>query len=115
MRKGWNLCEPHSLGGTFKRRPSPRRATSQDCNSTDTLLYLWHGEHEHYTGGEMSEFVVYLQPDEEGGYVISAPEFPGCVTQGETREEALEMIRDAIQGYLESLRAHGDPIPPRLR
>lgn len=62
----------------------------------------------------MSKFVVYLQPAEEGGYVVSAPELPGCVTQGETRDEALEMIKDAIQGYLESLKAHGDAVPPRL-
>lgn len=62
----------------------------------------------------MAKFVVYLQPAEEGGYVVSAPELPGCVTQGETRQEALAMIKDAIDGYLESLRLHGDPIPPRL-
>jgi len=62
----------------------------------------------------MAKFVVYLQPAEEGGYIVSAPELPGCATQGETGDEALEMIKDAIQGYLDSLKAHGDPIPPRL-
>jgi len=36
---------------------------------------------------------------------------PGCVSQGETREEALAMIREAIEGYLESLEARGDPVP----
>lgn len=62
----------------------------------------------------MAKFIVYLQPAEEGGYIVSAPELPGCVTQGETREEALEMIKDAIVGYVESLKAHGDRVPPRL-
>ena len=41
-----------------------------------------------------------------------SPALPGCVTQGETKEEALEMIKDAIAGYLESLKKHGDPLPP---
>ena len=62
----------------------------------------------------MGKYLVYLQPAEEGGYIVSCPALPGCVTQGETVEEALEMIRDAIEGYIESLRAHGEPVPPGL-
>ena len=62
----------------------------------------------------MAKFVVYLEPAEEGGYIVSCPQLPGCVTQGETVEEALEMIKDAIQGYIASLQKHGDPIPPSL-
>ena len=57
------------------------------------------------------EFEVVVQPDEEGGYSVFVPSLPGCVSQGETREEALTMIRQAIEGYLESLEAHGDPLP----
>ncbi|MCS6918988.1 MAG: type II toxin-antitoxin system HicB family antitoxin [Fimbriimonadales bacterium] len=56
-------------------------------------------------------FLVYLEPDEDGGYVVSVPSLPGCVSQGETVEEALEMIRDAIAGYIATLKAHGQPIP----
>jgi predicted RNase H-like HicB family nuclease len=63
---------------------------------------------------EMSKYLVYLQPAEEGGYIVSCPALPGCVTQGETEEEALEMIRDAIEGYIESLHAHGEPVPVGL-
>jgi predicted RNase H-like HicB family nuclease len=62
----------------------------------------------------MAKFVVYLEPAEEGGYVVSCPQLPGCVTQGETAKEALEMIKDAIQGYIASLQKHGEPIPPSL-
>ena len=62
----------------------------------------------------MAKYLVYLQPAEEGGYVVSCPALPGCVTQGETVEEALEMVRDAIEGYIESLRKHGEPVPPGL-
>jgi antitoxin HicB len=42
------------------------------------------------------------------------PALPGCVTQGDTREEALANIREAIAGYLESLREHQEPIPPSI-
>ena len=62
----------------------------------------------------MAKYLVYLQPAEEGGYVVSCPALPGYVTQGETAEEALEMIRDAIKGYVQSLRKHGEPVPPGL-
>lgn len=56
-------------------------------------------------------FVVYLEPAEEGGFVATVPALPGCVTQGETREEALAMPRDTIKGYLASLLRHGEPLP----
>ncbi len=59
----------------------------------------------------MARFYVYLEPAEEGGYIVSAPALPGCVTQGETKEEALAMIKDAICGYVASLRKHGEPLP----
>lgn len=57
------------------------------------------------------EFEVVLQPEAEGAYSVSVPALPGCQTQGGTREEALAMVREAIEAYLESLIAHGDPIP----
>jgi len=57
------------------------------------------------------DYTVYLQKAEEGGYIVSAPALPGCVTQGETRQEALEMIRDAIEGYIASLKKHGETVP----
>jgi predicted RNase H-like HicB family nuclease len=62
----------------------------------------------------MAKFLVYLESAEEGGYIISCPQLPGCVTQGETVEEALEMIKDAILGYIASLQKHGEPTPPGL-
>lgn len=60
----------------------------------------------------MSAFTVILDPDEEeGGYTVTVPALPGCITQGETFDEALAMARDAIAGYLESMTAHGESIP----
>ena len=62
----------------------------------------------------MAKFLVYLEAAEDGGYIVSCPHLPGCVTQGETIDEALAMIKDAIQGYITSLQKHGEPIPPGL-
>ena len=62
----------------------------------------------------MAKYVVYLEPAEEGGYIVSCPALPGCVTQGETKQEALDMIKDAIEGYIASLRKHGEPVPPGI-
>lgn len=47
-------------------------------------------------------------------YVAEAPSLPGCISQGPTRAEAVENIREAIAAYLESLRAHGEPAPPPI-
>ena len=57
---------------------------------------------------------VLLEQDEDGVYVAEVPALPGCISQGRTRAEALANIKEAITGYVESLRAHGDPIPPSI-
>ena len=46
---------------------------------------------------------VVLEPSEEGGYTIYVPSLPGCISQGETKEEALANIKEAIELYLEPL------------
>lgn len=56
-------------------------------------------------------FTVLFEPAEEGGYVVTCPALPGLVTEGETLEEARDMAKDAIRGYLESLAKDGLPIP----
>lgn len=58
------------------------------------------------------QFDVVLEPQPEGGYSVYVPSLPGCFSQGDTRTEALGGIKEAIEGYLESLAARGDPIPP---
>lgn len=58
---------------------------------------------------------VIVEQDEDGVFVVECPTLPGCISQGKTRSEALENIKDAIACYLESLRKHGDPIPPPIR
>ncbi len=56
-------------------------------------------------------YTVRIEPAEEGGYLAFFPSLPGCHTEGETLEEVIAMAKDALKGYLESLRANGDPIP----
>jgi antitoxin HicB len=54
---------------------------------------------------------IMLRPEPEGGYTALVPALPGCVTYGRTLDEAREMAKDAISGYIASLRKHKDPIP----
>ena len=60
------------------------------------------------------KFRIIVEPDEDGVFVATVPSLPGCVSQGATRDEALRSVRGAIQGYLESLRERGEPIPPAI-
>ena len=62
----------------------------------------------------MSEYryTIILEPDpDEGGYTVTVPALPGCVTQGETIEEAIVMAKDAIRLFIETLMAEGEPVP----
>ena len=61
----------------------------------------------------MVSYKVILErnEDEEGYYTVTVPALPGCVTQGRTKEEALERVKEAIQGYLESLQKDSIPAP----
>jgi antitoxin HicB len=58
---------------------------------------------------------ILIEPDEEGIFVAECPTLPGCISQGKTRNEALENIKDAIHGYIESLKKHNEPIPPPIQ
>ena len=60
------------------------------------------------------KYRVYIEQDEDGVFVAEAPSLPGCISQGATRAEALANIKEAIELYIESLEAHGDPIPPSI-
>ena len=60
------------------------------------------------------KFTIRIQQDEDGVYVAECPTLPGCISQVKTRTEAKKNIKDAIQGYLESLKKHNDPIPPSI-
>ena len=63
------------------------------------------------TKRKVLKYSVLFQPTEEGGFIASVPALPGCATQGETFEEAQEMIKDAISGYLAVLKDNKQEIP----
>ena len=56
-------------------------------------------------------YTVLFEPVPEGGYIVTVPALPGCVTEGDTLEEAREMAVDAIKCYCESLLKDGEPLP----
>lgn len=57
---------------------------------------------------------VVIEQDEDGVYVAEVPALPGCISQGKTRSEAIDNVKEAISGYLESLKAHDEPVPPSI-
>ena len=57
---------------------------------------------------------VLIEPNEEGGYTVTVPDLPGCVTQGDTIEEALQNAKEAIEGHLEALIDLGKAIPAEI-
>ena len=57
------------------------------------------------------KYRVLIEQDEDGIFVVQVPSLPGCISQGETRKEALRNIKEAVALYLESLRTHNEPIP----
>jgi predicted RNase H-like HicB family nuclease len=58
---------------------------------------------------DMREVVIY--PGEDGYWVVECPSLPGCISQGHTKAEAIANIREAIEAWLDTARAHGQPIP----
>jgi antitoxin HicB len=59
-------------------------------------------------------YTVILEQEPDGGYVVSVPALPGCVSQGNTRAEAFSNIREVIELYIEDCRDAGDPIPTEI-
>ena len=61
------------------------------------------------------DFIVLIHPAEEGGYWTEVPALPGCFSQGETIEDAVENSQDAIECYLSGLREEGTSMPSEER
>ncbi len=57
------------------------------------------------------KFVVTLEDGEDGYIVASCPGLPGCHSQGKTKEKALANIKEAIEGYIASMREQGETVP----
>ena len=60
------------------------------------------------------KYRVIIEQDEDGMFVAEVPSLPGCISQGKTRTEVLRNIQEAIKVYIESLKAHNEPIPPSI-
>lgn len=60
-------------------------------------------------------FTAHFTPTEEGGYLATVPALPGCISQGESLEEAKTNIKEAMELYIESLLADGEDIPDEKR
>jgi predicted RNase H-like HicB family nuclease len=56
-------------------------------------------------------YTAIFEAEPDGGYHASCPSLPGCRSQGDTLDQAIANLREAITVYLESLQAHGEPIP----
>jgi len=54
---------------------------------------------------------IFLRKEPEGGYTVTVPTLQGCITYGDTIDEAVEMAKEAIELYLETLREQGEEIP----
>ena len=54
---------------------------------------------------------ILMTREPEGGFTVNVPALPGCVTFGETIEHAMEMAKEAIELYVETLQADGEPVP----
>ncbi|KPM48432.1 type II toxin-antitoxin system HicB family antitoxin [Jiulongibacter sediminis] len=59
----------------------------------------------------MLNYKILMNREPEGGYTVMVPSLPGCITYGETVDEAIEMAREAIELYIEELKARGESIP----
>lgn len=55
-------------------------------------------------------FRIVLRPEPEGGYTAMVPTLPGCITYGETVEEAMKMAEDAVRAYIASMKKHGEEV-----
>ncbi len=60
---------------------------------------------------KIAHYTLFLRPEPEGGFTVIVPALPGCVTYGRNLKEAHVMARDAIGGYIASLKKHGETIP----
>lgn len=89
---------------------------SPQIKTKQSQMYVTHTENcinRNYVRSRRNDmsYRILLVQDEDRMFVAECPSLPGCISQGRTRKEAIENIRDAIHRYLESLKKHNEPIP----
>ena len=60
---------------------------------------------------KINQYTIVLEPCEEGGFTVTVPALPGCITEGDDFKQAIGNVKEAIEGYLISLLKHNEPIP----
>jgi predicted RNase H-like HicB family nuclease len=60
------------------------------------------------------KYRILIEQDEDGVFIAEVPSLPGCVSQGSSRSEAIKNVKEAIEGYIESLKKHNEPVPPPI-
>ena len=60
---------------------------------------------------KQNTYRVLLKKEPEGGFTAQVPMLPGCITYGENMDEAIANVKEAVEVYIESLRAHNEPVP----
>ena len=86
----------------------PHRAATASSRLANSAEQRW------FRGQIGLRYWVIIEQDEDGVYVAEVPALPGCVSQGRIRAEAIHNIKEAIEAYVESLAAHGEPVPPSI-
>jgi antitoxin HicB len=84
--------------------------TPDKAVSTESVLQE-PGEDQTFTSAYALRYTVVLEREGDGGYVATVPALPGCVSQGDTRDEVTKNIREAADLYIEDCIAAGDPVP----
>ncbi len=105
LNSGSHRTPPANAGGSDKNCPPTSLTAEQDKVGGLETIRVYNASM------KILNFTVVMTPDVTGGYVVTCPALPGLVTEGDTLEEARAMATDAIQGYLESLKKDGEPIP----
>ena len=105
-RLGFDIAE-RSVGGWPLNGGVPAHVNGDPTESPATPAVEEGADHH----GDVLRLLVVFESDEDGWEVASCPTLPGCHSQGRTREEALANVREAIKGYLASMREHGDALP----
>jgi len=88
---------------------SPERL-AQTLSEVEVVL-LPRADYERLLRQSRAKFTVIMERDEGGGYSVTCPALPGCVSEGETRAAALKNIREAIAGYLEAAEMQAQMAP----
>jgi predicted RNase H-like HicB family nuclease len=60
----------------------------------------------------LMQYTVIIEPAADGTFSVYVPDLPGCISTGQSRDEAIESIREAIQGHMQTLRDLGEIVPP---